>query len=213
MSSTHTLVLLGDSILDNASYTRPAPDTTHHLGSILGDSWTVERLAQDGATIADVRFQLADLPARSDCIVLSVGGNDAADHIDLLERPASSAAEVLHELARIADDFVNAYRELATGIVPRTPRLILCTIYEPPLSDPEVARLARVPLGLLNDRIVQVAGRLRLEVLDLRTVCTETADFVKQIEPSARGAQKIATAIATLVQQRPDVPTARIVAA
>ena len=213
MSGTRTLALLGDSILDNASYTRPAPDTTHHLGLILGGSWTVERLARDGATIADVRFQLAELPARPDCIVLSIGGNDAVDHIDLLDRPASSAAEVLDELARIADDFADAYRELATIVLARTTRLVLCTIYEPPLSDPQLARLARVPLGLLNDRIVQVASRLGVEVLDLRTVCTEPADFVKQIEPSARGAQKIATAIARLIQQGPDLPTARIVAA
>jgi lysophospholipase L1-like esterase len=213
MSSTRTLVLLGDSILDNAPYTRPAPDTTHHLGQMLGGGWTVERLAQDGATIADVRFQLAELPPQADCVVLSVGGNDAAEHIDLLERRVSSAAEVLDELARIADDFTISYRELATAVVARTPRLALCTIYEPPLSDPVAARLARVPLGLLNDRIVQIASRLRVEVLDLRTVCTESTDFVKQIEPSPRGAQKIAAAIATLVQQGPESSTARIVAA
>jgi hypothetical protein len=213
MTSTRTLVLLGDSILDNAAYTRPAPDTTHHLRHVLGGGWTVERLARDGASIADVRFQLAELPPRADCVILSVGGNDAADHIDLLERRVSSAAEVLDELARIADHFATAYLELAAAIVGRTPRLVLCTIYEPPLFDPVTARLARVPLGLLNDRIVQTASRLRLEALDLRTVCTEPDDFVKQIEPSARGAQKIATAIATLVQKGPDCPTARIIAA
>jgi hypothetical protein len=213
MSNARTLVLLGDSILDNAPYTRPAPDTTHHLRQCLGAGWTVERLARDGAVISDVRFQVAELPARVDCAVLSVGGNDAAEHIDLLERRVSSAAEVLDALADIADRFATAYLQLVVAVVARTGRLVLCTIYEPPLFDPVTARLARVPLGILNDRIVQIASRLRLEVLDLRTVCTEDDDFVMQIEPSARGAQKIASAIGTLVHGGPDLPTARIVAA
>jgi hypothetical protein len=213
MANTHSLVLLGDSILDNAPYTHPAPDTTHHLQQHLGSGWTVERLARDGAVISDVRFQLTELPTRVDCAVLSIGGNDAAAHIDLLERRVSSAAEVLDELADIADGFATAYHQLAERLVARTPRLVLCTIYEPPLFDAVTARLARVPLGVLNDRIIQVASRLRLEVLDLRTVCTERDDFVQQIEPSARGAAKIAVAIAALVRGGADLPTARIVAA
>jgi hypothetical protein len=213
MPNACNLVLLGDSILDNAPYTRPAPDTAHHLRQRLGAGWTVERLARDGAVISDVRFQLAELPARVDCAVLSIGGNDAAEHIDLLARRVSWAAEVLDALAAIADRFATDYLELAAAVMARTGRLVLCTIYEPPLFDPVMARLARVPLGVLNDRIVQIASRLRLEVLDLRTVCTEEDDFVKQIEPSARGAEKIATAIARLVQGGPESPTARIVAA
>src|SRR5919107_4681317 len=94
-STTRTLVLLGDSILDNASYTRPAPDTAHHLRQRLGADWRVELLARDGACIPDVRFQLAALPGRVDCTVLSIGGNDATQHLDLLERRVSSSAEVL----------------------------------------------------------------------------------------------------------------------
>jgi lysophospholipase L1-like esterase len=159
MSAMPALFLLGDSILDNASYTHPAPDTTHHLRQALGASWTVQRLARDGATIADVHFQLAELPPRSDCIILSVGGNDVAAHIDLLDRRVASAAEVLDELAGIADDFSTTYLELATAVRDRTARLVLCTIYEPPLYDAVAARLARVPLGPLNDRIVQIASR------------------------------------------------------
>jgi len=201
MAPKRTLVLIGDSILDNARYTGKAPDTSHHLQHALGSSWTVQRLAQDGAMIADVRFQLAALPPNPDCVILSVGGNDAAAHIDLLERRVSSAAQVLDELATIADRFEANYFQLVSGIANRTSRLVLCTIYEPPLFDAITARLARVPLGVLNDRITQIANRLRLEVLELRTVCTEPADFVQQIEPSARGAEKIAAAIAALVHR------------
>lgn len=212
MSSAYTLVLLGDSILDNASYTRPAADTAYHLREQLGGRWRVELLARDGACISDVRFQLSHIPAQVDCIVLSIGGNDAAQHVDLLERRVSSAAEVLDALIGIGDRFASEYRELAERVMPTTPRLVLCTIYEPPLYDPVVARLARVPLGVLNDRIIQVASRLRLEVLDLRTVCTEDSDFVQQIEPSATGAVKIAAAIAAVVQGDAQPMAARVIA-
>lgn len=108
MPPGRTMVLLGDSILDNAPYTGKAPDTTHHLQNALGPSWTVQRLAQDGVTIAD-RFEAN-------------------------------------------------YVQLAPGIANRTPRLVLCTVYEPPLLDAVTARLARVPLGVLNDRITQIAN-------------------------------------------------------
>lgn len=207
-----TLVLLGDSILDNASYTHPAPDTAHHLREHLGASWRVELLARDGACIGDVRFQLAELPGRVDCTILSIGGNDAAQHIDLLERRVSSAAEVFDALVSIGDRFAAEYRELAVRILPTAQRLILCTIYEPPLHDPVAARLARAPLAVLNDQIIQVASRLHLEVLDLRSICIEERDFVREIEPSATGAKKIATAIATVVQGGAAPTSARVIA-
>lgn len=40
-----TLVLLGDSILDNAPYGRPEPDTTTHLQRLLPE-WDATSLAQ-----------------------------------------------------------------------------------------------------------------------------------------------------------------------
>ena len=48
------------------------------------------------------------------------------------------------------------------------------------------ARLARVPLTLLNDQIIRIASTCRVDVLDLRTVCTRPSDFVKDIETLTR---------------------------
>jgi hypothetical protein len=42
--------------------------------------------------------------------------------------------------------------------------------------------------SVLNDPIIRTAARLRLEVLELRSVCTDSEDIVLQVEPSARGA-------------------------
>ena len=208
-----TLALLGDSSLDNKPYVGRQPDTAEHLRQLLGSDWSVELLARDGSIIADVRWQLASLPDTPDCAILSAGGNDAVEHIGLLAQPASSVAEVLAELAQIADAFAERYDLLVDSLAPRVRRLVLCTIYEPPLLDPRAARLARVPLSLLNDRIIRCAASRGLEVVDLRTVCTRPDDFVQEIEPSPAGAQKIAAAIARAVTGTPGTRSARLFAA
>ena len=198
--SEQTLVLLGDSILDNRPYTAPEPDTAAHLHRLLGRAWSVQRLAQDGAVMADMRFQLGQLQGRPTVAVLSIGGNDAAEHVGLLGRRAATSSEVLQELLEIADNFSRRYEAVARAVAERAARTVLCTIYEVQLEPALYARLARVPLAVLNDRIIRTAARLGVDVLELRTVCTEETDFVLQIEPSAQGAAKIARAIAAVLQ-------------
>jgi lysophospholipase L1-like esterase len=196
-----TIVLLGDSILDNASYTHPEPDTTTCLARLM-PGWNVRCNAQDGARMADVAAQLSHHTDRSDVAVLSIGGNDAVPHIGLLQRRAVTAADILADLLRIADDFEKQYEPVATAVRERAERTVLCTIYEVQLEPAPYAKLARVPLAVLNDRIMRIAARLGVDVLDLRTICTEPSDFVLQIEPSAKGAVKIARAIAGLVDAK-----------
>jgi hypothetical protein len=209
--SARTLALLGDSILDNRSYTAPEPDTATHLSRLLGSEWRTLLLAQDGARIADVPRQLMGFTGNADLAVLSVGGNDVTGHIDLLAR-RGAAGEILGQLLAIADAFEQAYERMAEAVSRRAGRIVLCTIYEVPLEPPALARLARVPLAVLNDRITRIAARRELEVLDLRSVCTDLDDFVLQVEPSARGAGKIARAIATVAGAGPRLRGAKVYA-
>jgi hypothetical protein len=195
------LVLLGDSILDNRTYTSPEPETAECLRGMLGSGWTVDLLARDGAMMSEVPYQLERVRGRPDVTVLSVGGNDALGHIGILEEGVDAARPVLSRLADIAEDFGGRYRRVLAATRPRSRRLIACTIYEPPMFDVTTTRLLRVPLTLLNDQIVREAARAGVDVLDLRSVCTSPADFVRQIEPSAQGARRIAAAIETAVRR------------
>ena len=95
-----TLVLLGDSILHNDPYTRPEPSTTDHLTQLLPE-WSVKRIAVDGSSMADIPSQLRQLSERPTVAILSVGGNDAVEHVGILNQPAASSAEVLQQLLRI----------------------------------------------------------------------------------------------------------------
>lgn len=205
--SGQRLVLLGDSILDNYPYTMPELDTTAHLNRILAPAWSAELLAVDGATMDRVASQLDRLDGRPDVAVLSIGGNDMTSHVDLLMRRDTSAAEVFEELLTIADEFAEQYERVASAVAGRAQRTVLCTIYEVQLEPPIAARLVRVPLGVINDRISRIGSQLGLEVLELRSVCTVPEDFVYQIEPSAQGAAKIASAIAALVRNESAIVT------
>jgi len=83
---TH-VVLLGDSIFDNGAYTSGGPDVVTQLRSLVSVSWTATLLAADGARIDDVARQVERLPSDASHLVLSVGGNDALAHSELLEAP------------------------------------------------------------------------------------------------------------------------------
>ena len=87
--AARTRVLFGDSILDNAPYTSPEPDATAHLQRML-PNWSVRRFGRNGATTAHVDLQLGELDGRPDLAVLSVGGNDATEHIGVTPSLASS---------------------------------------------------------------------------------------------------------------------------
>lgn len=74
------IVLLGDSIFDNARYVPGGPSVVEHLRRALPAAWRATLLAVDGSVAADVVRQLADLPADATHLVVSAGGNDALGH-------------------------------------------------------------------------------------------------------------------------------------
>lgn len=191
------MVLLGDGILANGKHTNKEPDTAATIRGLL-PGWTVMLLAGEGSAMSAVPAQLQRLPANPDLVVLSVGGNDAMEHTDLLQQPAKSSGETLDALIAMVDGFTQKYEALVRTVRGRAPRLILCTIYEPPLVGKNTASRARVLVTLLNDRILRTAYRSGSDVLDLRAICTGPEDFRMQIEPSASGAAKIGRAIAAI---------------
>jgi hypothetical protein len=86
---TH-IVLLGDSIFDNAAYVAGGPDVVRQLRDILPSGWRATLNARDGAVIADLPRQLQELPADATHLVVSIGGNDALNESGLLERKVAS---------------------------------------------------------------------------------------------------------------------------
>jgi lysophospholipase L1-like esterase len=193
------VILLGDSIFDNAAYTAGGPDVVSQLRKLLPSGWTTTLLAVDGHRTEDVNRQFAQLPKGATHLVLSVGGNDALSHSDLLSRPARSAAEVLTLLAHAAGEFEEWYRRLIARLLQSGLPLTVCTIYNGNFPDRDFQRIASTALSSFNDAILRVGFERRLTIIDLRLVCDEPADYANPIEPSSIGGAKIARAIAAAV--------------
>jgi hypothetical protein len=193
------VVLLGDSVFDNAAYVRGGPDVVAQLRPLLPAGWTATLRAVDGAVTADVPAQLARLPADASHLVVSVGGNDALGHVGLLNERASSSAQVLGRLADAGEAFAARYRRTLRAVVGLALPTVVCTVYEGSFEDEATGRLARTALTVFNDAITRAAFERRLDLIDLRLVCTDPADYANPIEPSVQGGGKIARVIARAV--------------
>jgi len=79
---------------------------------------------------------------------------------------------------------------------------VLCTIYDGNLPDPELQRRASTALTIFNDVILRTAAAEGIPVVELRNVCTESADYANPIEPSVAGGRKIARALVAAVLNR-----------
>jgi hypothetical protein len=194
--SARHLVLLGDSIFDNGAYTGAEPDVITHLHAILPAGWQATLRAVDGSTTRDLAAQLPRVPREASHLVVSIGGNDALLHSDLLDTAVESTAEALELFEERTGAFEASYRQAIAPVLRLGRWTAVCTIYNGNLPDPRQARTARVALMMFNDVIFRVALEHRLPVIDLRLVCTEPEDYANPIEPSGRGGAKIARAIA-----------------
>jgi lysophospholipase L1-like esterase len=194
------VVLLGDSIFDNAPYVGRAPDVIRQVQQRLPHGSKATLRAVDGSTTEDVRGQLRRLPADATHLILSVGGNDALESSDFLGAPARSTAETLLGLADITDEFERRYRGMLAEVLARGLPTVICTIYYPLFPDTVLQRIAVTALAGFNDCIIRAAFAHGLPLLDLRFVCTEAEDYANPIEPSAQGGEKIAAAIVRLLE-------------
>ena len=196
------VVLLGDSIFDNAAYTRGGPDVITQLRGLLPAGWRATLGAIDGATTEDFGRQIAALPRDVTHIIVSLGGNDALGHVDLLERRVRTSAEALVALAEAGERFEERYRRSVAAVVARDVPVTLCTIYNGNFPDADFQRLASTALAVFNDAILRVAFERALSVIDLRLVCNEASDYANPIEPSSHGGAKIAKAILRVFEER-----------
>jgi hypothetical protein len=198
------LVLLGDSIFDNAQYTGGGPDVASQVRKLLPPGWGVSLLAVDGSTTANIPDQVQRLPREGTHLVLSVGGNNALTEasrlgISFFNFPGTPTSKALDTLADVSDDFESQYRSAVDACLQSRLPLGVCTIYNGCFPDKSYQRIASLALAVFNDVILRVAIEKSLQVIDLRSICTLPADYANPIEPSSIGGEKIARAIVALV--------------
>lgn len=193
------VVLLGDSIFDNARYTKGKPDVISQVRQFLPTGWRASLLAVDGAVTDQVPSQLQRMPRDASHLVLSAGGNDAINSSGILNAPAASVSQAVTALADLSRDFEVRYRRAVAACRQMPLPLTLCTIYNGWFPSGDFQRLASTALVVFNDVILRVGIEYGLTIIDLRFVCSSAVDYANPIEPSSVGGAKIARAIVNLV--------------
>jgi hypothetical protein len=199
------IALLGDSIFDNSVYTEGEPDVVTHLRTLLPAGARATLLAVDGAVTRSMTEQVARIPHDATHLVVSIGGNDALGHRDLLDTPVTSTSAALRLFGERLRAFERHYRAAVTPVLDRGLPVTLCTIYNGAFAESDEAARVQVALMMFNDVIIRVAFEHHVSLIDLRLVCNEKADYANPIEPSGQGGMKIAKAITSATGIRPSV--------
>ncbi len=188
------IVLLGDSIFDNAAYVPGGDPVIQQLRSRMPKGARATLLAVDGAVAGSVERQLTRLPADCTHVVVSVGGNNALESSHILRMATSSAEDIFGELSSVQRDFAREYREMLRGVLAVRRPTLICTIYD---AVPGLEPAAVTALSVFNDVIIRTGIAAGVPILDLRFVCPEERDYssISPIEPSEVGGSKIVRAI------------------
>lgn len=188
------VVLLGDSVFDNARYVPERPAVISQVQHCLPKGWQATLLAVDGDIVSDVAQQILRLPSDASHLFISVGGNDALGAAGILGEPAATVADALVLLDSVLNEFRHSYQRMLQAVGALDKPTALCTIYD---AIPGLAVQDRTALSAFNEVILREAFASGLPVIDLRFTCCRPEDFsiISPIEPSHLGGSKIARAI------------------
>jgi lysophospholipase L1-like esterase len=196
------LVLMGDSVFDNAAYVRGGPDVVRQARERFGpEGWHATLVAVDGAVADGVRRQIPRIPPDATHLVVSAGGNDALGSVDVLYRSTRTVGAALAMLGDVVAPFEARYRTMLGEVLSLGLPTAVCTVYNPVFPNPEERRYAALGLAVFNDAILRVALQAGVPVLELRSICGADEDFANPIEPSVIGGEKMVSAIAALLAE------------
>ncbi len=181
LTNNDTVILMGDSVLNNANYVPSGKSVYDSLKSKLSK---VINLAKDGATISDLYGQLDKIPVdlnnTNTYIFISAGGNDI-----LNKRTELSSTEI----KRLFDSymvFLNALRAKLGSV-----KINILNLYLP--SNPRY-QTYKTSIDQWNQLIQSSSNKIgeMYNVVNLNTLLTSPDDFVYDIEPSESASDKIA---------------------
>jgi hypothetical protein len=187
------IVLLGDSIFDNAPYTAGGPAVIDHLRAGLPSGHDATLLAVDGHFVEDVPFQLRKIPDGATHFFLSVGGNNALENVDLLNRRVETAGHGLALLGRVVEEFADVYGDLLDRLKEELSWLQICTVYNGNFG--AEAPIVSAAIRLFNDAIQRAANQRGLPVVELRDLLNRPEHYANPIEPSVEGGRILAEEI------------------
>lgn len=177
-----SLVLMGDSILNNEPYVEE--DQTVESNLIQTTSDRVFTLAKDHSTIQDVYSQLDAIPISYNnaqtYIVLSVGGNNLLSELLYSKRGKVNVRLIFDEYKKLV---------LSVRKTNNKANLFLVDIYYP------ISGTFHKIIHPWNALLYRFAEKHNIPVVKISESFTQGQDFINHIEPSQKGSKIIAETI------------------
>lgn len=181
LTNNNTVILMGDSILNNSNYVPSGQSVYDSLKSKLNK---VINLAKDGATISDLYKQLDKIPIdlnnTNTYIYISVGGND------ILNKRTELNSTEIKRLFDLYMEFLNTLR-IKLG----SANINLLNLYLPVNPRYQVYKTSIEQWNQLLQAYSNKVGKM-YNIVDLYGLLTTPQDFVYDIEPSEYASDKIA---------------------
>ena len=173
-TKNQTVILLGDSILENKSYVKSGYSVEDFVKKSIGNTYNY---ARDEATIETVHFTLNNIPNKFNnedtTIILSIGGND------LIEK--KEVEPVMRDCTELIEKIKQKFPAC---------KIAMLNLYCPYTYKDNM--LIRTMLKQWNTILVEKSG---IPIIDIYGIVTAVEDFNSKIEPSETGSAKIADAI------------------
>eukprot|EP00026_Physarum_polycephalum_P013440 Phypoly_transcript_13840.p1 GENE.Phypoly_transcript_13840~~Phypoly_transcript_13840.p1 ORF type:complete len:262 (+),score=31.17 Phypoly_transcript_13840:149-934(+) len=217
MSNVH-VVLLGDSIFDNQvyvsnDYNKSVPGVLERRLKAINKDWKITHNAVDGAVMKSIDSQLASIPASTTHLFMSIIGNDCLHalaglqvggkwrEISAIDHPA-----ILPILTRL----VTQYEQTIVKVKKLGHPLTVCNLYAPRFDEtkpptrglyaprfdnPQMNAFCRFAVQELNTRLLTIATKYNVNMIDIFSLFTDYDDYANAIEPGEKGSEKIAKAI------------------
>ena len=182
LTNMDTIVLIGDSVLNNANYVSPG-FTVYDL--IKSRHENVQIYAADNSAIKDVIKQIENMPnkfnTKNTYIFVSAGGNDI---LNLSIHQDEDTAKVLFDM----------YLLLIKVIKQKFPNanIVALNIYYPPNP---YYKIFYSTVELWNNLLKKNRSQQGYSLIDINKMLISEDDFTHDIEPSDIGGEKIANAI------------------
>ena len=184
LTNNDNIVLIGDSILNNANY---VPSEKSVVDILKTKTQKVFNFAKDGATIRDCYGQLdkipTDLNTTDTYVFISAGGND------ILNKRGQLDNSEIRKLFNNYMDFIKALRvKLGSA------KINIFNLYLP--ANPRY-NTYKSSIEQWNQLIKENSSKIgeMYNIINVDTLLTTPDDFVYDIEPSEIASQKIANVI------------------
>lgn len=181
-SNNTTIILLGDSILNNANF---VPSGKSIFDILKSKNTNTINYSTNEANITDTIYQInsiqTDLSNDNINIFISAGGNNILQSTNTGQKPdiTNLFSQLVKVIQTVKARLPNAKIFLLNLYLPPTPKFIIFKDY---ITD-------------WNNLLQTNKNNYNYKIVDIYTLLNNTQDFINDYEPSVTGGNKIANAI------------------